>query len=96
MNSTRSSNPWGNARTRSVNRSRRKIGQQAGFKQSPQTFSRGKISRSNRSVRRPAFAQKAAQVAPAGPLPTMATSNMADYLPTTANAERIFHREVLT
>jgi hypothetical protein len=71
------------------------MGQHAGFKQSPQTFSRGKTSRSNRRVHRPAFAQKAAQLAPAGPLPTMATSNMADYLPTAANAERIFQGEVL-
>jgi hypothetical protein len=79
-----------------MSRSRRKTGQQAGFKQSPQTFSRGKISRSSRSVRRPASAQKAAQLDPAGPPPTIATSNMADYLPTAANAERIFHRQVLT
>jgi hypothetical protein len=81
---------------RSANWSRRKIGQHPGFKQSPQTFSRGKTSRSRRSVRRPAFAQKAAQLDPAGPLPMIATSNMDDYLPTAANAERIFHREVLT
>jgi hypothetical protein len=88
--------PCGNVRTRSTNWSRRKIGQHAGFKQSPQTFSRGKISLSNKSVRRPAFAQKAAQLAPAGPLPTIATSNMVEYLPTGANAERIFHNRVLT
>jgi hypothetical protein len=76
MNSTQSSTPCGNVRTGSISWSRRKIGQHAGFKQSPQTFSRGKTSRSRSSVCRPALAQKAAQLAPAGPLPTIATSNM--------------------
>ncbi len=41
--------PCGNVRTRSANWSRRKMGQHAGFRQSPQTFSRGKISRSKKS-----------------------------------------------
>jgi hypothetical protein len=96
INSTRSSLPWGKARTCSANSNRRRIAQQAGFKQSPQTFSRGKVSRSRRSVRRPFIAQKAAQLEPAGPPPTIATSNMPDYVPRVANAERLFHRRVLT
>src|SRR5438477_8237627 len=90
MNSTRLSTPAGKARTRSLKSRRRKIGQQPGFKQSPQTFSRGKFSRSRSNVRRPALAQKAAQPDPAGPPPAIATSNMRDYLPSYSNAERIF------
>jgi hypothetical protein len=66
------------------------MGQHAGLRQSPQTFSRGKFSRSKRSVRKPALAQKAAQLEPAGPPPTIATSNMSDYLPRAVNAERLF------
>jgi hypothetical protein len=44
--------------------------------QSPQTFSRGNFSRSRTSVRNPAAAQKAAQVEPPGPPPTIATSKI--------------------
>src|SRR5205823_13263839 len=90
MNSTRLSTPFGNVRTRPTNSRRRKTGQQPGFKQSPQTFSRGTFSRSRSSVRRPALAQKAAQLDPAGPPPAIATSNMRDYLPSDRNEQGIF------
>src|SRR5438309_882447 len=53
------------------------IGQHCGFKQSPQTFSRGNFSRSTRMVRNPLAAQKPAQVDPAGPAPTITTSQIA-------------------
>jgi hypothetical protein len=52
--------------------------------QSPQTFSRGNFSRSKIAVRKPAAAQKAAQLEPAGPPPTIATSNIPQYLPAPA------------
>ncbi len=74
MKSTRASFPCGNARTRSTTPSRSNTGVQDGLRQSPQTFSRGKVSRSSKRVRKPARAQKAAHEAPAGPLPTIATS----------------------
>jgi hypothetical protein len=74
MNSTRASRPCGKARMASAIANRANTGQQAGFKQSPQTFSRGNVSRSSKSVRNPARAQNAAHDAPAGPLPTIATS----------------------
>src|SRR5881394_3781104 len=48
--------------------------------QSPQTFSRGNFSRSMIAVRKPAAAQNAAQLDPAGPPPTIATSNISQYL----------------
>jgi hypothetical protein len=77
MKSTRSSFPCGNARMGFATSSRRKMGQHAGLMQSPQTFSRGNFSRSKIAVRKPADAQKAAQLDPAGPAPTIATSNIA-------------------
>ena len=76
MNSTEWRIPWGNWRTRLAISSRRNNGQDDGFKQSPQTFSRGNFSRSRTTVRRPAAAQNAPQLDPAGPPPTMATSNV--------------------
>lgn len=76
INSTASRIPWGNWRTRSAIPNRRNTGQHAGFKQSPQTFSRGNFSRSRMIVRSPAAAQNAPQLDPAGPPPTMATSNV--------------------
>ena len=78
MNSTLDNFPCGAARTSAATPSRSSTGQQVGFRQSPQTFSRGKMARSRTSVRRPAAAQNAAQLAPAGPLPTMATSHIFD------------------
>src|SRR6476619_4161470 len=81
MNSTLDNFPWGAARTSAATPNRSSTGQQAGFKQSPQTFSRGKLARSRTSVRKPAAAQNAAQLAPAGPLPTMATSHIFAYSP---------------
>src|SRR5689334_10304915 len=44
--------------------------------QSPHTFSRGNFSRSINMARSPAAAQNAAQVDPAGPPPTIATSTI--------------------
>src|SRR6266566_5751890 len=76
MNSTESSFACGNARTRWIRSRRLRMGQQDGFKQSTQTFSRGNFSRSRRSVRNPAAAQNAAQLDPAGPAPTIATSKV--------------------
>src|SRR5437660_2167992 len=76
INSTVSRIPCGNSRTRSAIPSRRNTGQHSGFKQSPQTFSRGNFSRSRTSVRNPARTQNAAQLDPAGPPPTIATSNV--------------------
>src|SRR5206468_2107145 len=82
MNSTLDNFPWDAARTSAATPSRSSTGQQVGFKQSPQTFSRGKFARSRTSVCKPAAAQNAAQLAPAGPLPTMATSHIFEYSPT--------------
>ena len=76
MNSTVRSFPCGNARTRCSTSSRCSTGQHDGLMQSPQTFSRGNFSRSRSNVRSPASAQNAAQLDPAGPPPTMATSNI--------------------
>src|SRR6266576_4457365 len=76
INSTKSSFAWGRARTCCARSSRSSTGQHAGFRQSPQTFSRGNFSRSRTSVRNPARAQNAAQLDPAGPPPTIATSNV--------------------
>jgi hypothetical protein len=52
------------------------MGQHDGFKQSPHTFSRGNFSRSSTRDCKPAIAQNAAQLEPAGPPPTIATSNV--------------------
>jgi hypothetical protein len=57
-----------------ANLKRSKTGKHAGLTQSPQTFSRGNFSRSIKATRNPAAAQKAAQLEPAGPPPTIATS----------------------
>src|SRR4029077_18064585 len=76
MNSTEVSSECGKSQTRFVRPRRSNTGQHDGFKQSPQTFSRGKLSRSRTSVRKPARAQNAAQLDPAGPPPTIATSNV--------------------
>src|SRR5262249_23037469 len=62
------------SRTRSASASRSKTDQHDGFRQSPHTFSRGNFSRSSTSVRKPATAQNVAQLEPAGPPPTIATS----------------------
>jgi hypothetical protein len=74
MNSTEHSLECGKSRNRCASPSRSKTGQHDGFKQSPHTFSRGNFSRSSTSVRKPATAQAAAQLDPAGPPPTIATS----------------------
>src|SRR5260370_10567859 len=74
INSTASRIPCGNWRTRSAIPNRRNTGQHAGFKQSPQTFSRGNFSRSRTTVRSPAAAQNAPELDPAGPPPTTSTS----------------------
>jgi hypothetical protein len=74
MNSTEHSFEFGKSRTFSARASRSKTGQHEGFKQSPHTFSRGNFSRSRTSDRSPAMAQNAAQLEPAGPPPTIATS----------------------
>src|SRR5437868_10943 len=76
INSTKSSFACGRARTCCARSSRSSTGQHDGFRQSPQTFSRGNFSRSRTSVRNPARAQNAAQLDPAGPPPTIATSNV--------------------
>src|SRR6184192_87207 len=76
INSTKSSFAWGRARTCCARSSRSSTGQHAGFRQSPQTFSRGNFSRSRTIVCNPARAQNAAQLDPAGPPPTIATSNV--------------------
>jgi hypothetical protein len=74
MNSTEDSFECGKSRTRSATSSRSRTGQHDGFKQSPHTFSRGNFSRSSTKDCKPAIAQKAAQLDPAGPPPTIATS----------------------
>src|SRR5687767_7858758 len=74
MNSTPVSRECGSASTRSARSSRSSTGQTPGLRQSPHTFSRGNTARSRSNVFNPAFAQSAAQVAPAGPAPTTATS----------------------
>src|SRR4029453_119017 len=76
MNSTDVSLECGKSQTRCVRPRRPNTGQHDGFKQSPQTFSRGNLSRSRMSVRKPARAQNVPQLDPAGPLPTIATSNV--------------------
>jgi hypothetical protein len=76
MNSTESSLECGKSRTRCATPRCSSTVQHDGFKQSPHTFSRGKFSRSITSVRRPASAQNAAQLDPAGPPPTIATSKV--------------------
>jgi hypothetical protein len=76
MNSTEDNFECGNSRTRSATSSRSKTGQHDGFKQSPHTFSRGNFSRSSTRGCKPAIAQNAAQLDPAGPPPTIATSNV--------------------
>jgi hypothetical protein len=74
MNSTEHSFECGKSRTPSASSSLFKTGQHDGFKQSPHTFSRGNFSRSSTSDCKPAIAQNAAQLDPAGPPPTIATS----------------------
>src|SRR5690349_8607485 len=81
MKSTRDNFPCGAARTSAATPNRSSTGQHFGLRQSPQTFSRGKIARSRTIVRSPAMAQKEAQAAPAGPLPAMATSHIFEYSP---------------
>jgi hypothetical protein len=76
MNSTELSLEWGKSKTRRVSARRSNTGQLDGFKQSPHTFSRGNLSRSRTSVCKPARAQNAAQLDPAGPPPTIATSKI--------------------
>src|SRR5438876_12399412 len=76
MNSTEVSLECGKFRTRCVTPRRSNTGQHDGFKQSPQTFSRGNLSRSRTSVCKPARAQNAAQLDPAGPPPITATSKI--------------------
>jgi hypothetical protein len=76
MNSTEASLECGKPRTRCARQRRSSMGQHEGFKQSPHTFSLGNFSRSRTSVRRPARAQNAAQLDPAGPPPTIATSKI--------------------
>src|SRR5438034_11549351 len=73
-NSTEVSLECCKSQTRFVRPRHSNTGQHDGFKQSPQTFSRGNFSRSRTSVRNPARAQNAAHVDPAGPPPTIATS----------------------
>src|SRR6059058_1288240 len=75
-NSTEVSLECCKSQTRFVRPRHSNTGQHDGFKQSPQTFSRGNLSRSRTSVRKPARAQNAAQLDPAGPPPTIATSNI--------------------
>ena len=74
INSTALRTPCGQFRICSASSSFSRTGQHAGLMQSPQTFSRGNFSRSRTSVRNPAAAQNAAQLEPAGPPPTIATS----------------------
>src|SRR6266850_2807741 len=74
MNSTEHSFECGKSRTRSASSSLSKTGQHDGFKQSPHTFSRGNFSRSSTRDCKPSIAQNAAQLDPAGPPPTIATS----------------------
>src|SRR4029077_12078681 len=76
MNSTEVSFECVKSQTRCVRPRRSNTGQHDGFKQSPQTFSRGNLSRSSTSVCKPARAQNAAQLDPAGPPPTIATSKL--------------------
>src|SRR5437764_2693437 len=75
-NSTEVSLECCKSQTRFVRPRHSNTGQHDGFKQSPQTFSRGNLSRSRTSVRKPARAQNAAQLDPAGPPPTIATSKI--------------------
>jgi hypothetical protein len=74
MNATEHSFECGKSCTPSASSSRSKTGQHEGFKQSPHTFSRGNFSRSSTRDCKPAIAQNAAQLDPAGPPPTIATS----------------------
>src|SRR5437762_10196616 len=74
MNSTEVSLECAKSKTRGASARRSNTGQHDGFKQSPHTFSRGNVSRSRASVCKPARAQNAAQLDPAGPLPIIATS----------------------
>jgi hypothetical protein len=74
MNSTEHNFECGKSRTRFASFSRSKTGQHDGFRQSPHTFSRGNFSRSSMRACKPAIAQNAAQLDPAGPPPTIATS----------------------
>src|SRR4030095_7128079 len=76
MNSTVLRIPCGSCQARSATPSRCSTPQQDGFKQSPQTFSRGNFSRSRTSTPKPPSAQNVAQLDPAGPPPTIATSNV--------------------
>src|SRR5437762_12995246 len=75
-NSTEVSLECGKSQTRFVRLRRSNTGQHDGFKQSPQTFSRGNLSRSSTSVCKPPRAQNAAQLDPAGPPPIIATSKI--------------------
>src|SRR4029077_366298 len=74
MNATERSFECGKSCPRSASPSRSKTGQHDGFKQSPHTFSRGNFSRSSTRDCKPVIAQNAAQLDPAGPPPTIATS----------------------
>jgi hypothetical protein len=74
MNATEHSFECGKSCTRFTRASRSKTDQHEGFKQSPHTFSRGNFCRSITRDCRPAIALNAAQLDPAGPHPTIATS----------------------
>jgi hypothetical protein len=74
MNWTEVSLECDKSKTRGASARRFNTGQHDGFIQSPHTFSRGNLSRSRTSVCKPARAQNAAQLDPAGPPPTIATS----------------------
>jgi hypothetical protein len=76
MNSTEVSLECGKSKTCRVSARCSNTGQHEGFKQSPHTFSRGNLARSRTSVCKPARAQNAAQLDPAGPPPTIATSKI--------------------
>jgi hypothetical protein len=76
MNSTEVSLECAKSKTRGASARRSNTGQHDGFKQSPHTFSRGNLSRSRTSVCKPARAQNAAQLDPAGPPPIIATSKI--------------------
>src|SRR5947208_15421162 len=75
-NSTEVSLECCKSQTRFVMPRHSNTGQHDGFKQSPQTFSRGNLSRFRTSVHKPTTAQNAAQLDPPEPPPTSATSKL--------------------
>ena len=74
-NLTVSSFEWLSRGTREAISKRSNMSQHDGLIQSPHTLCLGNSARSSRSTEKPARAQRVAQVLPAGPAPTMATSN---------------------